>query len=436
MVKHKQIVCVLLFTISPILAIAQTLNIGSSSVNSPYTRYGYGELSGQGLVNTKGMGGIAYGLRDKYHINPVNPASYTAVDSLTFLFDAGITLQNTNFSDGTTKINARNSSFDYATMQFRLRRGMGMTLGVLPFSNVGYNISQVNSSTEGSSQINKEEYVGDGGLHQVFLGLGVNVLKNLSVGANVSYLWGDINKYRQLSFPADNDIFAFQETTNLSVADFKLDFGVQYTHNINKRNKVILGAVFAPGRNLNNDASIQTVMVTGSDGNTSATVGSVTQRDTIAEFKIPASFGVGLTYILDNRLTVGLDYTFQKWASASYMDNSNAFCDRSKIAVGVEYLPNEIGRSFFSHIKYRVGAYYSLPYYKAEENGEAFRAAKEFGLTAGLTLPVPRSLSKLSLSAQYVKVTGQRSNMLDEKYLRFSIGLTFNERWFFKRKVN
>ena len=60
-----------------------------NNTNSPYTRYGYGQLADQGSGNSKGMGGIAYGLRDRYQINFANPASYTAVDSLTFLFDGG-----------------------------------------------------------------------------------------------------------------------------------------------------------------------------------------------------------------------------------------------------------------------------------------------------------------------------------------------------------
>ncbi len=103
-----------------------------NNTNSPYTRYGYGQLADQGSGNSKGMGGIAYGLRDRYQINFANPASYTAVDSLTFLFDGGITLQNSNLSNGTVKMNAKNSSFDYISMQFRLAKWGAMSIGMLP----------------------------------------------------------------------------------------------------------------------------------------------------------------------------------------------------------------------------------------------------------------------------------------------------------------
>lgn len=107
--------------------------MAQNNTNSPYTRYGYGHLSDQGSSNSKAMGGVAYGLRDGSQVNFANPASYTAVDSLTFIFDGAVSLQNTNFSNGTLKQNAKNSSFDYITMQFRLAKWCGMSVGVFPF---------------------------------------------------------------------------------------------------------------------------------------------------------------------------------------------------------------------------------------------------------------------------------------------------------------
>ena len=78
-----------------------------------------------------------------------------------------------------------------------------------------------------------------------------------------------------------------------------------------------------------------------------------------------------------------------------------------------------------------MGAYFSKPYYKID----GIRAANEFGLSAGLGLPIPRTRSIISLGVQYVQVTGQSKSFLDEKTVRFCVGVTFNERWFFKRKV-
>lgn len=429
MIRFKTVFCVLLFTISSVTtAIAQYYNpddlFGANNTNSPYSRYGFGELSNQGFANARGMGGVAYGLRDKYHINPVNPASYTTVDSLTFLMEAGVSIQNTNFNDGNTRVNVGNSSFDYAAVQFRLHRRIGMTLGLLPFSNVSYNFNRTYETSDESSTSYNVNYVGDGGYRQVFVGLGVKVFQNLSVGANVSYLWGETKRRRAVDLGLGSQAHNYKETTLLKINDYKLDFGAQYTHTFNSKNVMTVGVVFSPGRDLNATTTIKRVT-------------SVTDtKDSIATYEIPVSYGAGISYTHNRRLTLGVDYSLQKWGGATFMNKKNAFYDRTKVAVGLEYLPNYNGTSYFSHIRYRVGAYYSLPYYKAEENGEAFRAAKEFGVTAGLSLPIPKSLSQVNLAAQYIKVSGQRSNMVDEQYLKLSIGVTFNERWFFKRKVN
>ena len=66
-----------------------------------------------------------------------------------------------------------------------------MSIGLLPFSNVGYNVSQSYSETSTSPAYTKQ-LLGDGGLHQLYVGLGVKVLNNLSIGANVSY-FGEIS---------------------------------------------------------------------------------------------------------------------------------------------------------------------------------------------------------------------------------------------------
>ena len=110
MINYKRLISASILLTVTGLAVAQT------STNSPYTRYGFGQLADQNFGNSKAMGGIAYGLRNGYQINASNPASYTAIDSLTFLFDAGMTLQNANFKDGNVKTNAKNSSFDYCLL--------------------------------------------------------------------------------------------------------------------------------------------------------------------------------------------------------------------------------------------------------------------------------------------------------------------------------
>ena len=125
--RYQRLINACLFCIMATITMAQT------STNSPYTRYGLGELSDQHFGNSKAMGGIAYGLRNGLQVNAANPASYTAIDSLTFIFDIGLSLQNANFKENGVSTNAKNSSFDYIAMQYRLCKRMGMAIGFLPY---------------------------------------------------------------------------------------------------------------------------------------------------------------------------------------------------------------------------------------------------------------------------------------------------------------
>ena len=422
MVGFKHTLCALLLTMVTGMAIAQ------NNTNSPYTRYGYGDLSDQSFGNSKAMGGIAFGLRDGAQINPLNPASYTAIDSLTFLFEGGVSLQNMNVSGGGVKLNAKNSSFDYLAMQFRLHPRIAMSVGLLPFSNVGYSVSD-SKDENGVSQT--RSFTGDGGLHQLYGGIGVKVLKNLSLGVNASYFWGDITRTRTIIYPATSESYSYVQQIGVSVSDYKLDFGAQYTQELSKKHSVTIGAVFSPKHKLNNDYTITTQASTTNSNDLDATL------------ELPNMFGVGFTYNYDRRLTVGVDYSLQQWSKAKFgvaatddatrveFEETYAYNDRHKISVGAEYIPNLIGRSYLSHIKYRLGAYYTTPYYKIDGK----KAAREYGVTAGFGLPVPRSRSILSISGQFVRVSGQETNFVNENIFRVSIGLTFNERWFFKRRV-
>lgn len=428
MINYKRLISASIILTVTGLAVAQT------STNSPYTRYGFGQLADQNFGNSKAMGGIAYGLRNGSQINASNPASYTAIDSLTFLFDAGMTLQNANFKDGNVKTNAKNSSFDYLAMQFRLWKKMGMTVGFLPFSTAGYSLYKTNEFDDvDNNGYWSESFTGDGGFNQVFVGLGYKVFNNLSIGANVSYLYGDITHQSMTTIGAASTRSIKLE--KFSVNDYKLDLGLQYTYKLNKKNIFNVGAVYSLGHTLNGDA--YKYHQTGVESNGSIYVQSQTGDTITNAFKLPHTFGLGLTYVYDNRLTVGVDYTLQKWETADL--NWNKFnkeklemSKRTKIALGAEFVPSYISHNYLKRIRYRAGAYYSDPYTKI--NGED--GAREYGVSVGFGLPMFQSKSMLNISGQYIKVSPKVKGMLEENYLRINIGLTFNERWFMKWKVD
>ena len=424
---HKRLLNVGLLIFWVMSAMAQ------SGSNSPYTRYGFGQLSDQSFGNSKAMGGIGYGLREGLQINAANPASYSAVDSLTFLFDAGMSLQNANFQENGVKTNAKNSSIDYIAMQFRLNKRLGLTAGFLPYSTIGYNMSKTevlpNSEDQyGSTTSTLKTYTGEGSVQQVFIGLGYKVFNNLSIGANLSYLYGDAVHMSSLTFSNANASKSVR-AEEFHVNDYKLDLGLQYTQPLGQKHKVNLGLVYSYGHDINGKGySYKETYATESNFPLSQTV------DTLQNgFGLPHSFGAGFTYVYNNRLTVGLDYTLQKWADVKFFNKEGQFTDRSKIAFGAEYRPNPIGRSYFSRIRYRAGAYCSDPYTKVDGK----EGAREYGVSFGFGLPLEmyQGRSILSISGQYVKVSPKVKGMLEENYLKINIGLTFNDRWFMKWNV-
>ena len=111
------------------------------------------------------MNGLGVALHRGNQVNPLNPASYASVDSLTFLFDMGLSGQITNMNENGIKQNAKSASFDYVLGSFRAWKNVGVTFGVLPITNVGYDYYSSTFLPEVQTRV-VQTYEGDGGLHQ------------------------------------------------------------------------------------------------------------------------------------------------------------------------------------------------------------------------------------------------------------------------------
>ncbi len=420
---------------SGVLMVSALQVSAQSGTNSPYSQYGLGVLSDQSQGMSRGMGGIGIGLRSNGVVNTLNPASYSAVDSLTMLFDIGLSGQITSFKEGSAKKNAYNADFEYATAAFRIMPSVGVAVGLLPYTNIGYNYS--NAPTVGSSSLTATEtYSGSGGIHQALLGVGWRVFKGLSVGANLSYLWGSYERKVAVSI-SDSYANTMTRTYSATVRNYKLDLGAQWVHAMGKNDVLTAGAVFGLGHSLNTDPQLVTAI------NNSQTSVTTSSTKTVSDgLHLPNSFGVGLTWQHGASLTVGADYSMQAWGNVDYpvADNSTGeyvlrsglLSDRHKVAVGAQWMPDANSRKFFNRIQYRIGASYSTPYIKV--NG--VDGPKEYGVTAGFGIPVTNgwnNRSLLNVSAQWTH--GSATGLITENTFRINIGLTFNERWFMKWKV-
>ena len=400
-----------------------------SGINSPYSRYGMGILSNQSLGINRQMGGLGYGLRSSEYINILNPASFSQADTLTMLFEAGFSLQNTSFKEGGKRVFANNAGFDYVAMQFRLCKGLGMSLGFLPYSNVGYSFSQTVGA--GTTETHTDTFSGSGGLYQPYMGIGwqpfafldIPALSNLSIGVTGAYLYGNIDHSIAYDFTNSTDV---SRNYNISIRNYKLDFGLQYKVSFNKKNSITLGGTYTLGHDL--AAKVTKTETTSGATNTEETRSS--------GFHMPETYGGGLIYNYNDQWKFGADYTFEGWSSSKFIEGEGTGINRQKISAGLEYTPVEISSNIFKMISYRGGVHYAQPYTTIIGNN----GCSEYGISAGISLPFSNRNNKFShaalhISGEFTHLRPNGGNMISENCIRLNVGITFNETWFAKMKV-
>lgn len=408
--------------------------VAQSGTNSPYSRYGLGILSEQSGSYNRGMNGLGFGFYEHNQINYLNPASYSQLDSLTFIFDAGVSGQITNFKEGNVKKNANNADFEYAVAGFRAARHLGVSFGVLPFSSVGYNYSINKYIGENKSASYQNTYKGSGGLHQAYLGIGWMPLKGLSLGANLSYLWGTISRSLTNTY-SDAAVNTISKYYSATINNYKLDLGAQYTAMLGKENSLTLGAVYSLGHKLGADLHCD-VISTRSQAGVADTAKHVIKNG----LRLPETYGAGFVWRHGAVWQVGFDYQNQRWskldmplyAEETYKLVKGQYMDRQKVTIGGDWCPSAKSRSYLKRVHYRIGASYVTPYYKI--NGQD--GPKELSASLGLGLPIMNSWnnrSQLNISAQWVRQ--EAKGFIRENTFRINVGLTFNERWFAKWKV-
>lgn len=195
------------------------------------------------------MNGLALGFHDGNQVNYLNPASYSRLDSVTFLFDVGMSGQITNFSENGTKRNIKQANFEYVVAGFRLARHLGMSFGLLPYSNVGYDYSTTGYVNSRNSVIYTNTYSGSGGIHQVYAGLGWSPIKNFSIGVNAGYLWGTIDRSIQNSY-SDSYANTLSKSYEAEVRSYNISAGLQYDLKLNKTDMLTLGVTYGLGHKI------------------------------------------------------------------------------------------------------------------------------------------------------------------------------------------
>ena len=426
---------------SLLMLFSATAAMAQSGTDSPYSQFGLGMLADQSSGYNRGMNGVSLGFHEHNQINYLNPASYSALDSLTFIFDVGLSGTFTNYKENGVKKNSKQADFEYAIGGFRLFKNLGLGFGLIPYTNVGYsysNTEDVPNDRNNTSTVNT--YNASGGLHQLFVGLGWSPLKGLSIGMNGSYLYGDIDRSIVNSY-SNSAVNTQTRYYNADVRSYKLDFGAQYTARLSKKDEMTLGVTYSLGHKIGGKPTMQLI---SSNTQTSDTITYPKAGEGNLHLETPNVLGIGLMYNHDQKLKLGFDYTLQKWSKisepevqangdeVSYNMGSDQYKDRHKFALGAVYCPGETSRKFFNRVQYKAGLSYSTPYYYI--NGQD--GPKEFSASLGFGIPIINSWNNrsiLTISGQWVHQSAK--NFITDNSFRINVGLTFNERWFAKWKV-
>ncbi len=411
--------------------------------NSSYSRFGLGTLSDQSQGFNRAMGGVAQGMASGQRVNMLNPASYAVIDSLTFIFDVGMGMQYGHFKQGGTTVNARNTNLEYVNAGLHLARHLGLSFGFVPYSTIGYNFdteTRVGSSYTSTQTItSKTTYYGNGGLHEMYLGLGWTPFAMLNVGANIGYIWGDYNHSLAQTFYEGTSANSAYNTQNSEwtsyVHTYKLDIGAQYPVRLSRQDWLIAGATVSVGHGVGGEVEMLRYTSKGD------TIRNVCD----GAFDLPYTISVGAAWQHQGRLTVAADYTLEKWAgckvpvsqttqeSTDIEIRTDQYLNRHKVSVGAEFTRDPSSRRYTQRIRYMAGASYASPYTKV--NGE--NGPQEYSVSAGLALPLTNSgKSVLNISAQWQRRSPSDASLITENYFMLHLGITFSERWFMKWKFN
>jgi hypothetical protein len=393
----------------------------AQNTNSPYSRYGMGSLETQVFGRSRAMGGIGYGIRDNRLINPLNPASYSAVDTLNFVFDFGVSSSCSIFKEKNHMQVNPNGKFDYLAMKIPLKKYWGATLGIMPFSSVGYSYYEDVTLQKGNNYYDyTNTYVGTGGLNTLFLGTGISLNKNLSLGVNFKYVFGTLS-YTKSVICDNSEINSNYFYSSMYLGAPSLDLGFQYKTIFGKKSSAIIGGTFTRTTAFQLKREYNTTIIPAVD--------TVTVIKKYA-FDLPNTIGIGVSYTYDDRLTIGFDYQNQGWSNAAFYGVKDSLANNNRYALGVEYLPALFAKSYINAIKYRFGIQYTDTYYKFSDG-----TIKNAGISFGLGLPLRGQKTSMNFTFEAGKLFVPTSCSISENYYKVSLDFTFNELWFKKFKL-
>jgi hypothetical protein len=433
-------------------------NTAFSQDNSPYSRYGIGDIVPSTHAANRALGGLAAGFSDAngIMINFSNPASYSNFQAVRELkskkivsgraiLDVGINFENRALLQGnpTEKFLASNALFSYVQIGVPLKPNWGFSFGLRPVSRISYKISQTerlvdpSTGTPIDSAITQSE--GDGGLYLVSAGTGFKI-KSLSLGFNVGYMFGRKDYKTKRAFINDTvDYLQANYETRSNLGNLVVDLGAQYKFKLSKNVSMTLGAYGNVQQKVRATKEIirETFYPDANAGTTRLDSVSV-QSNIKGNMIYPASYTAGFVVekaqsLKDGSWLFGVDFNSQKWNNYRFYGQQDSVKNSWTVHVGAQLHPAP-KRNYWSNVFYRFGFVTGPDYIRFKNK------LPSYGVTFGLGLPIanynrlsPGQATVINLSVEYGK-RGNSSNVMRENLFRLTLGFSLSDFWFIKRK--
>ena len=406
---------------------------------SPYSIFGVGDLNRQSTAYSNTMGGVGIANRTNRYLNAINPASITERDSLSFMADFSLHSNNKVFNQGNLKSANNTFNVNDFIISFPLQRQSAMMLGILPYSDMGFDYSYREKDPGIVGNVGNIEHVtsGQGGMYKVFVAAGVTFFKRLSLGAQFDYYFGKIDKSYSTSF-SDDSYSSIKNNTVLNAHGVGGKFGLQYEQPLGSDIKLTLGATYTT------DVNMKGFYTDGSYSVSSAASDTLYYRvDTLGltkNVKLASEYGVGISIKKANKWMFEMDYTRSDWtqsgieAISGYSAASTPFKTSISQAyrIGFEYIPNiNDVRYLVNRIAYRAGAYHKTEYYLLYGQEVA-----STGITFGISLPINRMYNALSIGFDFGQRGVLKDDFVRERYFNFTVGMNIFDIWFRKNQYD
>ena len=430
--KIEKVIVLAMFLVISICVSAQD---GTYGAYSPYSIYGIGDISKEGTVYNKSMGGTGIANRNRKFINYLNPAAVTARDTLSFMADFGLVQNNTIYRQGNHTSGHNTFNIYDFIMTFPIYRSSAFMVGLTPFSDVGYDFSSVETDTDiigNTGNISYDSY-GTGSVYQLFVGAGVTFWKRLSLGAEMIYYFGNLDKITNMDY-TDASYRSLNSGSELTVRGLTGKFGLQYEQKLGGNVSMIVGATYRMGTNMKGYA--KNFRYANQSGVTDTLRYNATDL-AAAGLRFGDEIGVGVSVKGGEKWTAEFDYLRSDWNKSGF-DKTQGFAVNGdsefsstvsqSFRAGFEIVPNRNDiRYYFKKCSYRAGIYYDQAYYKLDGNN-----VNSMGITLGITLPVYQLHNGISLGVDFGQRASTRNDMIRERYATFVIGFNIHDIWFRK----